>query len=135
MWTRFLVSAAFIGVPSVASVAYAARPGSVVNIEPHLVSIPEIEVPVLDSDRLQGRLRFEVVLDAADEAGAVRIAANVPRLRAASVAAAIEYSRLYVSGAMPVDANALAGALSTALKMTDPDVGRVLVTKVSAELG
>jgi hypothetical protein len=135
MWKRALVSAAVIGMPSAATVAYAARPGSSPAIEPHLVALPEIEVPVIDSGRVQGRLHFEVVLDAADEAGAVRLSANVPRLRAATIASAIEFSRLYVSGAMPVDAAGLASALTKSLQAADPDVGRVLIVKTSADFG
>ena len=135
MWNRVLVSAAVLGVPSAATVAFAARPGSAVNLEPHLVALPEIEVPVIDSGRLQGRLQFEVVLDAVDEAGAVRLAANVPRLRSASIASGIEYSRLYVSGLRPVDAEELTAALSKSLKADDPDVGRVLIVKVGANMG
>ena len=135
MWKRVLVSAAVLGVPSAATVAFAARPGSAVNLEPHLVALPEIEVPVIDSGRLQGRLQFEVVLDAVDEAGAVRLAANVPRLRSASIASGIEYSRLYVSGLRPVDAEELTAALSKSLKADDPDVGRVLIVKVGANMG
>lgn len=135
MWKRVLAAAAVIGVPSAASVAYAARPGSAPTIEPHLVALQEIEVPVIDSGRFQGSLRFEVVINATDEAAAVRLSANVPRLRSASVEAAIEFSRLYVSAAMPVDASELAGALTKSLQSADPDVGRVLITKVSANLG
>jgi hypothetical protein len=134
MWKRVLVSAAAIGMPSAATMAYAARPDMAQAIEPHLVTLSEIEVPVIDSGRMQGRLRFEVVLDAADEAGAVRLSANVPRLRSVMVESAMEFSRLYVSGAMPVDAGGLAAALTKALKAADPDVGRVLITSASANL-
>lgn len=61
--------------------------------------------------------------------------AGLPRLRAATVAAALEYARLNVSGMRAVDVAGMDHDLTAALKAAEPGVARVLIVKVGANRG
>lgn len=135
MWKRVLVSAAVIGVSAVSSLASAVRPGNPPTSEPHLVAISDIVVPVIDANRFNGHLSFAIVIDAIDADSAARLTAGAARLRSTTIASGLEFSRLYVSGARPVDAQVLATELTSSLRAANPDIDRVLVVKVAASAG
>ena len=103
-----------------------------VAAETHFVPMDAISVPIIDGNRLEGSLRVKTVLDATDEAAAVRLKAALPRLRSATLAAALEFSRLQVSPMRAVDAELLSAALTKALSQEAPGISRTLVIEVAA---
>lgn len=119
------------GTGTVAATAGADN-GESVTLEPHLVPMQEIAVPIIDGDRLDGSFRVKTVLAADDAAAAERIEAALPRLRSASLAAALEFSRLYASPFRAVDAEMLSKNLTEALQSEEPGVTRALVVEVAA---
>ena len=137
MWKRVVVSAAVVGAgaSAVSSLASAPRPASSPASEPHLVTISDIVVPVIDAERMNGRLSFDIVIAATDADAATRLATRVARLRSTTIESGLEFSRLYVSGLRPVDAQLLAGDLTKSLRAANPDIDRVLVVKVTASMG
>lgn len=98
----------------------------------YLVSMDEIVVPIIDSDRMSGTLRFKLVLDASDAKMAERVTQYLPMLRAAAVSAGLEFARLNASGLRAVNAEQLDRDLTTAIKATEPGVSRVLLVEVRA---
>ena len=56
----------------------------------------------------------------------------MPRLRSATLAAALEFSRLYASPMRAVDAEMLSRDLTTALQHEEPGISRVLIVEVAA---
>ena len=94
-----------------------------------LVPLDEVVVPIIGSDRIEGTLRLRMVVETADEGA---ISGHLHELRAASVAAAVEHSRLYTSALAPVNAEQLGGDMTAALKDSNPAVGRVLLTEIGA---
>jgi len=99
---------------------------------PSLVPMLPIVVPIVGSGRLDGALRVKLVLAATDAAAAARLTQRLPELRAASVAGAIEFSRLYASSRTPVNAVQLRSALTAALHAEDAGVSDTLIVEVSA---
>ncbi|MET3824904.1 MULTISPECIES: hypothetical protein [Sphingomonas] len=122
---------------ALAALASAARASAVgapsLPLEPHFVAMPAIVVPIIGSDRIEGSLRFKLVLAANDSASLERLTARLPELRAVSVAGAIEFSRLFASPQTAVDARRLSADLTAALCAEDPGIARVLIVEVSAE--
>lgn len=106
--------------------------GDIAAVEPHLVPMQEISVPIIDGDRLEGSFSVDMVLAAADAAAAERVAAALPRLRSASLAAALEFSRLHASPLRAVDAEMLSLKLTEALQQEDPGITQALIVKVAA---
>ena len=105
------------------------------STEPHFVTLPEVVVPIIDGERISGRLLFDIVIDAVDASAATRLALAMPRLRSASISAGIEFSRLQVSGLTAVDAELLSRELTVALRHENPDIARVLIVRVGAAAG
>lgn len=101
-------------------------------VEPHLVPMQEVALPIIDGDRLEGTLRVTMVLATADAAAAERVTAALPRLRSASLATALEFSRLHASPLRAVDAEMLSEDLTAALKQEEPGVTRALIVNVAA---
>jgi hypothetical protein len=99
--------------------------------EPNLVTMLPISVPIIDGDRLDGSFRLNTVLDATDEAAAERVTAALPRLRSATLAAALEFARLHASPMRPVDAEMLSQNLTRALQHEEPGIERALVVEVA----
>ncbi|HVJ03282.1 MAG TPA: hypothetical protein VM662_13950, partial [Sphingomonas sp.] len=87
---------------------------------------------IVEADRVAGALRFTLVLDAKDEAAAARMTAQLPALRATTVAAALEFARLNASGLRAVDAQQLDHDLTAALQTGEPGLSRVLIVEVAA---
>lgn len=102
---------------------------------PALVPLAPLRVPIIDGARSAGSLSVTIVLEATDGAAASRIEATLPVLRAASLAATLEFGRLYASPLLPVDAGRLSADLTQALKAQDAGVRRVLLTEVMARAG
>lgn len=98
----------------------------------NLVPMTSITVPIVDADRISGKLRFKLVLQAKDAAGAARLTAQAPQLRAVATSAGNEFSRLYASPAEAVDAQRLAHDLTAALQHAEPAVARALVVELYA---
>lgn len=127
-------------LPMLAAALTAGLPGAVATASSgsggveavHLVSMDELRVPILDGDRAEGTLSIRLVLDMADDEAVERATVQLPALRAASLATAIEFARLYASPLMPVDAERLAGDLASALHHEDPAIARVLLVQVQA---
>lgn len=91
-----------------------------------------IVVPIVDSDRLIGKLRFKLVLEVKDAAAATRLGTQSAQLRMAALSAGNEFARLQVTPSEPVDVAALVHMLETALHGVDADVQKVLVVEVAA---
>jgi hypothetical protein len=96
------------------------------------VPMEEIVVPIIEADRVSGRLRFKLVIEAGSDEAAAKATAELPQLRAATVAAGLEFARLNASGLRAVDAEQLDHDLTTALKNAEPGVQRVLIVEVAA---
>ncbi|MFV0623247.1 hypothetical protein ACBY01_04435 [Sphingomonas sp. ac-8] len=99
---------------------------------PHLVTMDELAVPIVDGARADGTLRFQLVLEAKDEGAAHALTAALPLLRAAALSEGLEFARLYASPRLPVDARRLASRLTAALQAQKPGIARVLIVKVMA---
>ena len=115
------------------SVASAADPATVVAADPHFVPMARITTPIFSASRIEGSLDVTLVLQADDIDTAAELNKNIPELRAASLAATIEFSRLYASGMTAVNAEKLSADLTTALKRTNPSIARVLIVKVASQ--
>lgn len=102
------------------------------NAELHLVTMDEMNVPIVDGARTDGTLRYQIVIAAKNEAGRQELTAALPVLRAASLGAGLEFARLYASPMMPVDAARLASDMTAALQAQNPKVDRILLVKVMA---
>ena len=100
--------------------------------EHHFVPVELIEAPIVVSNRIEGTFRLKLVLEAGDAGDAAEIDARLPDIRAASVAAAIEFARLYASSFAAVDAERLSASMTAALKRADPRIARVLIVEVAA---
>ena len=100
-----------------------------------LVTFRPIVVPIIDSDRVEGALRVEIIVEAADAEAAARMSAELPVLRASGVAAASEFARLYASGFRTVNVEQLDHDLTAAMQAADPGVKRILIVEVSAKSG
>lgn len=98
----------------------------------HFVPMDVLTVPIVDADRVTGKLRFKIVIDAGSAEGAAKATAELPQLRAATLAAGLEFARLNASGLRAVDAEQLDHDLTTALKTAEPALQRVLIVEVAA---
>lgn len=101
----------------------------------HLVTMDEVTVPIIDADRVNGVLRFKLVIDAGSAEVATKINGELPVLRAATVAAGLEFARLNASALRAVDAQQLDHDLTAALKVSEPGLVRVLIVEVDARAG
>jgi hypothetical protein len=119
-------------IASVAASHGAIAAGSASEEGVHLVTMTGLDVPIVEGDRAEGRLRLKIVLRAADEAGAARLTDSMPLLRETALATTSEFARLYASPYAPVDARRLAADLHAALHAQDPGLQSVLLVEVSA---
>ncbi len=101
----------------------------------HLVAMDEVTVPIIDADRVNGALRFKLVIDAGSAEVATKLNGQMPVLRAATVAAGLEFARLNASALRAVDAQRLDQDLTRALKAAEPGLVRVLLVEVEARTG
>lgn len=89
-------------------------------------------MPIINSDRIEGALHVSVVMSAASDVALAELTEREPKLRAALIAELIEFSRLYVSTQMPVNAAQLRTLLTNASRAQDKDVADVLIVEISA---
>ena len=97
-----------------------------------LVPMEEIAVPIIDAGKIQGTLRFSLVIRAADDAGALVLTEKMPELRSAVLSAGINFDSLRASPYRPVDVAKLSSEIDTALKSIDPAVQQGLIVRVTA---
>jgi hypothetical protein len=124
--------AALLALAAVSSAAEASG-SAAAGGAPAFLTIPQIVVPIVGSDRIDGVFKVKLVLAAKDAASLAQLTKRLPELRAVSVAEAIEFSRLFASPQLPVDARRLSANLTAALHTADPGIARVLIVEVSAE--
>ena len=101
--------------------------------DPHFIALDEIAVPIVGSDRIEGTLRVKLVVEAADAESVAIIENHLPALRATSVAAMIEFSRLHASALAAVNAERLKADMTAALTQEHAAIARVLVVEVIAQ--
>lgn len=99
---------------------------------PTLVPMDEIAIPIIDAGKIQGTLRFSLVIRAADDAGAKILTDKMPELRSAVLGAGINFASLRASPYRPIDVAILASEVDTALKSVDPAVQQGLIVRVTA---
>ncbi|WP_245987962.1 hypothetical protein [Sphingobium fluviale] len=97
-----------------------------------LVPMDEIAVPIIDGARMEGILRFTLVLRAHDPAAAARLGTSIAKLRSVAMVAGMDFARLRVSPFSAVDVNHLVSALDKALKAADPGISQALIIRVGA---
>ncbi len=119
-------------IASIAASHGAIAAGSTSGDGVHLVTMEALDVPIVEGDRADGRLRLKIVLRAADEAGATVLAEAMPGLRETALATTSEFARLYASPYTAVDAGRLAKDLYDALQARDPALRSVLLVEISA---
>jgi hypothetical protein len=130
---RLLVAASALAVAAAGGAGMAvASNGPAPSADAAFVPLDEVVVPIVGSDRIEGTLRLRMVVETTDAAAADELASRLPELRAATLAAAVEHSRLYASALAPVNVEQLGGDMNAALKQANASVGRVLVTEVGA---
>jgi len=98
----------------------------------NLVPMEEVIVPIIEADRIAGNMRFKLVLEANDPAIVSKATTEMPELREATVAAALEFARLNASGMRALDAGQLDHDLNVALKAAEPGLSRVLIVELAA---
>lgn len=97
-----------------------------------LIAMEAIAVPIIDGAKVQGSLRFRLVLEASDGAAAERLAGDMPGLRTEALAAGAEFSRLRASPFLAVDAHRLSVEMTKALRAREQGISRVLLVEVAA---
>jgi hypothetical protein len=119
-------------VPVPGGGAYASGGGGAGGGGLNLVPMEEMVVPIIEADRVAGALRFKLVLEASSPEAAAKATTEMPALREATVAAALEFARLNASGFRAVDAGQLDHELNAALTAAEPSLSRVLIVELSA---
>jgi hypothetical protein len=128
---RLLVASAAVIAIAAGGIASASGPGAE-PVELHLVPLQELEVPIVDSGRLDGTLRVKFVVNAVDAGAAKDLEQRQPELRSLALAAATEVSRIYASGLSPVNAEILKAKARAGLQREHPEIADVLIVQVSA---
>lgn len=127
--TLAAIGLAAVGGSDLASAAHPAPPSGVGGT---FLPLEEITTPIFGDSRVEGALSVTLVIEAKDNDAANLLKSKMPALRATSLAATIEFSRLYASGFLPVNAERLSAELNAALKREHPGIARVLITRVLA---
>ncbi len=97
-----------------------------------LLPMAPLDVPIVEGDRSDGRLRLKLVLRAADAADLERLRGQLPALRETTLATASEFARLYATPFAPVNARLLARDMTRALCGRDATIRAVLLVQVAA---
>jgi flagellar basal body-associated protein FliL len=127
-----VASAALIAIAAGGLASASASAPGVTPVELHLVSLDELEVPIVDSGRLDGTLRVKFMVNAVDAHAADALEQRQPELRSLVLGAATEFSRIYASGLSPVNAEILKTKARAALQRSHPEIADVLILQVSA---
>jgi len=101
-------------------------------LDPRFVALHEITTPIFGESRIEGALSATLVIQASNPKAAAALRGRMPEIRAEALATTIEFSRLYASGMLPVDAQRLSADLNSALKKSFPGIERVLIVRVGA---
>lgn len=129
-WTRSIAALALLSGWALAPCADAEEGGGA--LDPSFMPMAEIAVPIIDGSRIEGVLRFTLVLRARDAAGAAEMVRDAARLRAVAVGAGLDFARLRSSPYRAVDCARLADSLDVAFRAAIPGFDRALIVKVSA---
>ncbi|MCJ8157715.1 hypothetical protein [Sphingomonas sp. LaA6.9] len=132
MRSNLIAATAALSVLAMSPSAVAADPAGIASDTVHFVPLERIMTPIFGVSRIEGELDLAVVVEANSAASAEAIRTRMPEMRAASLAASLEFSRLHASGFAPVNAEQLSADLTAALKPIHPGLNRVLIVKVSA---
>ncbi|MDB5722192.1 MAG: flagellar basal body-associated FliL family protein [Alphaproteobacteria bacterium] len=116
------------GILSASAMASSSSPPA----ELHLVPLDELNVPIVDSGRLDGTLRVRFMVNTVDAASADALGQRLPELRSLALGAATDFSQIYASGMAPVNAEILKQKMRAALQHAHPEIADVLVIQVSA---
>ncbi|KPH62811.1 MULTISPECIES: flagellar basal body-associated FliL family protein [Novosphingobium] len=100
--------------------------------DPSFLAMDDIDAPIIDSGRIDGVLHVSIVVKTKSAESAAELAKRMPELRAASLAAAIEFARLHASPFTPVNVARLSAMMSPPIKRLDAGIEKVLIVKVSA---
>lgn len=130
-----LVALGLAALPLPGGGAQASGGGGAAGAGLHLVPMEEVTVPIIDADRVNGALRFKLVIDAGSAEVATKLNGEMPVLRAAVVSAGLEFARLNASALRAVDAQQLDHDLTSVLKQAEPGLVRVLIVEVDARTG
>ncbi|MBQ1496880.1 MAG: hypothetical protein IIZ38_01060 [Sphingomonas sp.] len=130
-----LVALGLAALPLPGGGAQASGGGAAAGEGLYLVPMEEITVPIVDADRVNGALRFKLVIDAGSAEAASKLGGEMPMLRAATLAAGLEFARLNASALRAVDAQRLDHDLTAALRAAEPGLVRVLIVEVDARTG
>ncbi|WP_313433910.1 hypothetical protein [Novosphingobium sp.] len=103
--------------------------------DPSFVVMEPIDAPIVDSGRIDGVLHLSITVKTKSAENAAELAKRMPELRAASLAAAIEFARLHASPYTPVNVARLSAMMAPPIKRLDKGIEKVLIVKVSADEG
>ncbi|MBO9725468.1 MAG: hypothetical protein J7530_13910 [Novosphingobium sp.] len=103
--------------------------------DPSFLVMEPIDAPIVDSGRIDGVLHLSLAVKMKSAENAAELAKRMPELRAASLAAAIEFARLHASPYAPVNVARLSAMMAPPIKQLDTGVEKVLIVQVSANEG
>ncbi|WP_052018335.1 hypothetical protein [Novosphingobium lindaniclasticum] len=103
--------------------------------DPSFLVMEPIDAPIVDSGRIDGVLHLSIAVKTKSADDAAGLAKRMPELRAASLAAAIEFARLHASPYTPVNVARLSAMIAPPIKRLDKGIEKVLIVKVSADEG
>jgi hypothetical protein len=132
---RVFIASAALGAAIAAGGLVSASAFASSGAEPselNAVPLEELEVPIVDSGRLDGTLRVRFVVNATSGSAADDLGERLPELRSIALGAATEFGRIYASGLAPVNAEILKKKTKAALAKAHPDIADVLIVRVSA---
>ncbi|WP_395391353.1 hypothetical protein WBP07_12300 [Novosphingobium sp. BL-8A] len=98
----------------------------------NLVKLEQIDTPIVDAGRIDGVMHLQLVVETGSASTANDLSQRMPELRAASLAASIEFARLRASPFTALDVSKLSQSLTPALQRVDPDISRVLIVRATA---
>lgn len=99
---------------------------------PRLVPIEPISIPIVDGDRIDGKLNYTLVIMVEDDETMKRLSGSGAALRAAALRGGLDFARLYASSFTAVDAGMLMENLTRAMKEEDEGITELLLVEVSA---
>lgn len=111
------------------------KPDPIPPPDPSFVVMDPIDAPIVDSGRIDGVLHLSLAVKMKSAENAAELSKRMPELRAASLAAAIEFARLHASPYAPVNVARLSAMMAPPIKRLDKGVEKVLIVKVSADEG
>lgn len=97
-----------------------------------VVPLGKFRVPIIDAGRMDGDLQLDLAITPAEGVVPAQLEAVQPALRAAMLAALLDFAQLEASPRVAVDAASLSHALDAAAHAADPVAGHVLILGVRA---